>query len=103
MQVEKNPYFENPRVTFRNGFDKESYQFSARIELSPRDRHLFGDNDKRNVTRKEYFSFVTIEEVAFFRGGLLERIENPKENIEFYSGFDNGNKTILTCRNNFNI
>lgn len=54
------------------------------MTLNTDDRHLFGDSVNRNTTRKEYFSFISIMEIAFYRGAEIKTLKD--KDMIFVSG-----------------
>lgn len=57
-----------------NGIDNKIREYDNTVSLNVDDRHLFGDSISRNTTRKEYLSFLSITEVAFYKGAFINSI-----------------------------
>lgn len=87
VRVQQNPLYSKPKISFYNGYDKKEKSFSIQVNLDPTDRHLFGDSINRNTTRKEFFTFISITEVAFYEGGFIQYQDNDKLNV--FSGIKN--------------
>lgn len=98
IKVIQNPLSNFPIITFENGYTKNPQKFKFSVKLSPSDKHLIGDNQKRDSTRKEYFSFVNIKEVLFTKGGFIKKNEE-QGTVRFFSGFNQNVDEVLICKN----
>ena len=102
IKVTQNPLNNFPVITFENGITKKTEQFNYFVKLSPSDIHLFGDNQKRDSTRKEYFSFVNIKEILITRGGYIRKNEEQGL-VSYFSGFNDKVDEVLLCKNLNNV
>ncbi len=99
IRVIQNPLRNVPGITFYNGYEDYQESFNRQVNLSANDRHLIGDNERRDSTRKEYLSFVNINEVGFFQGGFIKQGQNK---TKFYSGNETDDDVVLVCQDNNN-
>lgn len=87
----------NPVITYINGYDDEMYSINANFMVNTQDQHMVGDFNQEDSTRREFLSFVSITEVAFYTGGYLVAEKSKNSPMSFYSGIDR-QITAITCR-----
>lgn len=91
----------NPVITFINGYDEEMHTTKANFRLSSLDQHMIGDFNQQDSTRREFLSFISINEVAFYTGGFLLKESMRNSPMSFYSGIDR-QVVVITCRSTNN-
>lgn len=94
IQTALNP---NPEILFINGYDDTKYSIKRNFLLLQSDQHIVGDFNQDDATRREFLSFISINEVSFFLGAYIieEKLKNSP--VSYYSGLDK-QLIILTCK-----
>lgn len=98
VQTSLNP---NPVITFINGYDDSTHVVKANFILGTDDQHTVGDFNQADATRKEFLSFISINEIAFYTGAFVKMDTHKNSPANFYSGYGN-DINVLTCRTNNN-
>lgn len=98
VQTALNP---NPEITFINGYDDTKQVFKSNFVLQTSDQHIIGDFNQDDSTRREFLSFVSINEIAFFVGGYLLEEKLRTSPVNYYSGIDK-QITVLACKSTNN-
>lgn len=97
-QTALNPH---PEITFINGYDDSSHSVRSNYIFKQSDQHVVGDFNPEDSTRREFLSFVSINEIAFFTGAYLKEERLRTSPLSYYSGLDK-QITVLTCKKNNN-
>jgi len=91
----------NPEITFINGYDDTKYIARSNVVFQPNDQHIIGDYNQEDASRREFLSFISINEVAFFNGAYLIEEKLKTSPVSYYSGVDK-QITVLTCKSTNN-
>ncbi len=101
IQVQQNSIKRIPNITFINGYNLEQFSLSENFQLLSSDQHLIGDAESRDTQRKEYLTFIQINEVMFLRGSTFQQDTSNNSPILYYSGLESP-EYVLTCKNTNN-
>jgi hypothetical protein len=103
IQVVNHNLINKPRITFLNGYSNAPVSFSSDFPLNSSDSHSIGDYNPLDGTRKELLSFVSVSEVAFYRGSFISASSNSSATsaVPLLTDSFSKNGIYLTCANKF--